>query len=132
MLFRCGSIGGSMKKPFLFVFLLVSILVGCGSEYVILSGESDDWKGEYSANIDGNSKNGNYLFSFKNGNNDTEFKNLEIIINDGETSQKENNHKGATVRISTSCSGCSVTKKDEPIKVLIKWDDKNEVTFYLK
>ncbi|WP_289137213.1 hypothetical protein [uncultured Brevibacillus sp.] len=69
-----------MKKPFLFVFLLVSILVGCGSEYVILSGESDDWKGEYSANIDGNSENGNYLFSFKNGNNDTEFnKNLVYL-----------------------------------------------------
>ncbi|MED1792858.1 hypothetical protein P4V54_09255 [Brevibacillus nitrificans] len=120
-----------MKKPFLFVILFISILVGCGNDYIFLSGESENWKGEYSANIDGNKENGNYLFGYKNGNNATEFKNLEIVINDGETVQKEDKHKGTTIRISTSCSGCSVTNKDEPIKVTIKWDDKNEDTFYL-
>jgi hypothetical protein len=32
----------------------------------------------------------------------------------------------------SSCSGCAVTREDEPIKVTIKWDGKNEETFYLK
>ena len=119
-----------MNKPFLFLILLV--LVGCSNEYILLSGESENWKGEYSANIDGNSEDGNYTFGYKNGENEPEFKNLKIIINDGETDRREDNHKGATVRIPSSCSGCSVTKEDVPIKVTIKWDDKNEETFYLK
>jgi major membrane immunogen (membrane-anchored lipoprotein) len=121
-----------MKKPFLFVILFVSILVGCGNKHIFLSGESENWKGEYSANIDGNTENGNYLFGYKNGEKDTKFKNLEIIINDGKTVRKEDNHKGATITIPSSCSGCAVTREDEPIKVTIKWDDKNEETFYLK
>jgi major membrane immunogen (membrane-anchored lipoprotein) len=123
-----------MKKTFLFVIILVSILVGCNSKHIFLSGESESWKGEYSAYINGNREDGNYLFGYKNGEKDTKFKNLEIIINvnDGETVLKEDNHEGATVRIPTSCSGCAVTREDEPIKVTIKWDDKNEETFYLK
>ncbi|QPA30453.1 hypothetical protein [Thermaerobacillus caldiproteolyticus] len=123
-----------MKEPFLFVILLVSILVGCSDKHIFLSGESENWKGEYSANISGNREDGNYLFGYKNGEKDTKFKNLEIVINDGngETVRKEDIHKGATIRISSSCSGCAVTREDEPIKVTIKWDDKNEETFYVK
>ncbi|WP_199427071.1 hypothetical protein [Thermaerobacillus caldiproteolyticus] len=97
-----------MKKPFLFVIFLVSIL-GCSNEFIFLSEESENWKGEYSANIDGNREDGNYIFGYKNGEKDTKFKNLEIIINDGETVLKADNHEGATVRISSSCSGCGVS-----------------------
>jgi major membrane immunogen (membrane-anchored lipoprotein) len=121
-----------MKKTFLFVILLVSILAGCSDKYIFLSGESKNWRGEYSANIDGNREDGNYLFGYKNGEKDTKFKNLEIVINDGETVLKEEMHKGATVSIPTSCSGCAVTREDVPIKVTIKWDGKNKETFYLK
>jgi major membrane immunogen (membrane-anchored lipoprotein) len=121
-----------MKKPFLFVILLVSILVGCSNKHIFLSGESENWRGEYSANIDGNREDGNYTFGYKNGEKDINFKSLEVIINDGETVLKDDNHEGATIRIPSSCSGCAVTREDEPIKVTIKWDDKNEETFYLK
>jgi hypothetical protein len=62
----------------------------------------------------------------------TEFKNLEVTINDGETIRREENHTGATVRIPTSCSGCLVTDKNEPIKVTIKWNTRKEETFLLK
>ncbi|WP_027410576.1 hypothetical protein [Anoxybacteroides tepidamans] len=122
-----------MKKLFFFVILLVFALSGCGSEFISFSGESKNWKGEYSANIDGNSENGNYLFSYKHAKKNTEFKNLQIIINDsGKTVLNEETHKGATIKIPTGCSGCDVTKKGEPIKVTIKWNQKNEETFYLK
>jgi len=121
-----------MKKIFLIMTLLVSILAGCNDDHVFLSGEGENWKGEYSANTNGNKENGNYVFGYKDGEKDTKFENLEIIINDGETVQKAEEHKGATVKIPIACSGCAVTKKDEPIKVTIKWDNKNEETFYLK
>lgn len=33
-----------MKKTFLFVILLVSILVGCNNKQIFLSGESENWR----------------------------------------------------------------------------------------
>ncbi|MBA2871344.1 putative lipoprotein NlpE involved in copper resistance [Anoxybacillus calidus] len=60
-----------MKKPFLFVILLVLILVGCNNKHIFLSGEGENWKGEYSANINGNREDGNYIFGYKNGEKDT-------------------------------------------------------------
>ncbi|QOR64921.1 hypothetical protein IM538_13815 [Cytobacillus suaedae] len=122
-----------MKKAiFLFVMILVTVLVGCGNKYFHFSGESDSWKGEYSANIDGTREDGEFVFGFKNANKDSTFKNLVIVINEGETEQRSDNHKGATVKISSSCSGCTVTSENEQIKVTIKWDDENEETFFLK
>nr|WP_263327179.1 hypothetical protein [Neobacillus sp. Marseille-Q6967] len=121
-----------MKKPILTVIFFVLFLVGCGIESNRFSGESDNWKGEYATNIDGTSENGVYTFGFKNATNATTFKNLEIAINDGEIHEREEEHKGATVKIPTSCSGCAVTPENETIKVTIKWNDKNEETFFLE
>ena len=119
-------------KKFLTVIVFVFFLVGCGNEFITFSGESDNWKGKYATNIDGSRENGEYTFGFKDATNVTAFKNLEIVINDGKTHLREEYHKGATVKIPTSCSGCAVTPKDATIKVAIKWNDKNEETFFLE
>jgi major membrane immunogen (membrane-anchored lipoprotein) len=121
-----------MGKPVLFMIFLALLLMGCSNKTIIFSGESDNWKGNYTANIDGTREDGEFVFGYKNATNNTEFKNLEVIINDGETIRKEGNHRGATVRIPTSCSGCLVTDKNEPIKVTVKWNTQKEETFLLK
>lgn len=119
-------------KKLLTVVVFAFFLVGCGNEFITFSGESDNWKGKYATNVDGSRENGEYTFSFKDVTNVTAFKNLEIIINDGKKHLREEEHKGATVKIPTSCSGCAVTPKDATIKVTIKWNDKNEETFFLE
>lgn len=90
--------------------------------------------GEYSANIfdNGSREDGEYIFAYKNSTPKTSFKNLEIVINDGETQRKETNFKGATIEISTSCSGCLVSQKDKSINVNIKWDNGKEESFVLE
>lgn len=123
-----------MKKLFLFFILLVSILVGCGNKYIFLSGESKNWGGKYSANIDGNNEDGSYDFHFKNGDSNTNFRTLEVVINNvnGHILKRDENYKGGNITIPFSCKGCSVTHENEPIKVAIKWNDENEETIYLK
>ncbi|MDQ0859751.1 lipoprotein [Bacillus sp. V2I10] len=120
-----------MKRIFLTALLLL-ILTGCSNKFINLTGESKNWTGKYSANIDGNDEDGSYEFHFKNGDGNTQFQLLEVIINDGSTTKSEENFKGATINITSNCKGCYVTKKDEKQKVTIIWDDKNEETFYLK
>ncbi|WP_026677904.1 hypothetical protein [Fictibacillus gelatini] len=119
-----------MKKLLLFLILLV--LAGCNEKYIFLSGDGDHWKGEYSANIEGDREDGKYTFRFKHGGSDTRFRKLNIVINNGETVLKKSDYKGATVKIPSSCSGCSVTDDEKSIEVTIKWGDHNEETFYLK
>lgn len=123
-----------MKKRLLFLIPFICMIVGCSDKYLSFSGESDNWKGEYSANIsdNGTRENGKYVFGYKNATSDTSFRNLEIVINDGEAVRKEDFLKGATIVISSSCSGCAVTQEDNPIKVSIKWDDEKEETFKLE
>ncbi|NRD76926.1 hypothetical protein HPT25_05385 [Bacillus sp. BRMEA1] len=108
------------------------MICGCTDKEIIFSGESKHWEGNYTVHIDGNNENGNYTFHYKNGDGKTKFKTLEVNVDDGKMIKKEDNIKGATIQTSSSCSGCSVTREDEPIKVKIKWNDSNEETFYLK
>lgn len=105
---------------------------GCSDKYIVWSGESKNWKGKYAANIEGNDENGTYTFQYKNGDSNTKFKNIEVVINNGHTSKKEEDYKGAIFKISSHCTGCAVTRKDEIMKVNIKWNGKNEETFFLK
>ncbi|WP_410983438.1 hypothetical protein [Bacillus cereus] len=123
-----------MKKAFLFLLLNILFLVGCSNEYVVFSGESNHWDGKYSVNIDGNEEYGIYTFRYKNSDGNTEFKSLEIVINqsNGRTSRKEEIRKGGRIEITSSCMGCAVINKDEAITVTIKWDNKYEETFTLK
>lgn len=121
-----------MKRIIIIGILSVFFLVGCSKEYVTYSGEGDQWKGEYVTTIDESSENGEYTFDFKDGTKIITFKKLEIFINDGETHLIEDNYKRATVKIPISCSGCSVTSEKSKIKVTIKWNNKNEETFFLE
>jgi hypothetical protein len=121
-----------MKKSFAFIILFVLILVGCSNTYIHFSGESKNWTGKYSANIVGNNEDGSYEFHFKNGGSGTKFRTVEININNGITSKREDNVKGVTITIPSSCKGCSVTTENKSIKVTIKWNSENEESFYLK
>ena len=124
-----------MKKLCIFLFLMISILGGCSSKYIEFSGESTNWDGKYSTTIiNGNEEDGSYTLFLKKGDGNTILKNTEIIINNSgsEIIQKDEEHQGATFRISSSCQGCSVTRENERIKVTIKWDGKHEESFFLE
>ncbi|MGG1399666.1 hypothetical protein ABE288_17900 [Bacillus salipaludis] len=121
-----------MKR--LFVLLIILCLSACSNQSVFLSGKSKHWEGQYSANIDGNREDGTFIFGYKNANKNTKFKNLQVRIENSTrgSERKEEVHKGATIRISHSCSGCAVTDENEPIKVTIIWNNINKEIFYLK
>ena len=123
-----------MKKRLLLLVPLIFFIVGCNDKHLSFSGESENWKGEYSANISDNEtkEDGKYIFGYKKVTSDTSFKNLEITINDGETKWNESDYKAATISISSSCSGCSTPQEDQPIDVTIKWDDGKEESFKLE
>ena len=123
-----------MKKIFIFILLFIASLTGCSNnEYTVFSGESTHWKGKYSVNINGNEEHGNYEFHYKNGDQNTKFRTLEVSINNKfeQISKKQENHKGATFYVSSDCQNCASTSKDETLKVTIKWDDQNEETLLL-
>ena len=117
-----------MKKQLLLLISFIFLMAGCNDNTITFSGESDNWEGEYSAILSDNEsrKDGEYLFGYKNAKKDTAFKNLKIVINDGETELYETDFKVATVVINDSCSGCAFKSEDEPINVTIKWDGKEE------
>lgn len=122
-----------MKQFCILLWLVVLILGGCWGKTIVFSGESMNWEGKYSTVINDNDEEGRYTFNYKNGDGDTELKNIEIIINNNgsETIQSEEEHKGSNFRISSSCQGCAVTREYERIKVTIKWDGKYEEKFFL-
>lgn len=100
---------------------------GCDSKFISFSGKSDNWKGEYTAYIsdNGTREEGKYVFGCKHATRDQSFDFIEVEINDGETDLREENVKGPTIAMSTSCSVCSVTREDTAIKVTIRWTKKN-------
>ncbi|WP_141493447.1 hypothetical protein [Bacillus thuringiensis] len=99
-----------MKRA-LFFFISIFFLGSCSISYVNFSSESKSWTGQY-----------------KGGDGKTEFKNLEIAINGAFSTMTQTSevHKGARVEIKSSCVSCAPLSKDEPIEVVIKWDDKYE------
>lgn len=121
-----------MKKSLFFLLFVILISSGCTNKSLTFSGESKHWNGNYSVDVDQNNEYGTYTFHYKNGDSNTKFKTLEVAVNDGKTLKHEDDFKGATIKLPYSCEGCSVTRKDESIKVNIKWDNTNEETFFLK
>lgn len=124
-------------KQYLFLVMFIAVtLAGCGSnEQLTFNGESKHWTGEYKTNIvDGDMEDGEYTFRFKDGKGkeEVQFDSLEIIINEDQSSTKVRDYSGSPViTVSNSCSGCSVTERDELIEVTIRWDGTNEETFEL-
>lgn len=123
-----------MKHFLLVQILVILLLTGCGMESIRFSGESENWKGEYAANISEARENGEYRFGYKNAERGMVFESLEITIDEGggEINQRMDEHRGATIKVSSSCSGCAVNDTDDPIEVTIEWDGENKETFLLQ
>ncbi|PEL92316.1 hypothetical protein CN626_10835 [Bacillus wiedmannii] len=117
-----------MMKRALVFFISIFFLGSCSIWYVTFSSESKSWTGQYKGYIKDDSEDGMFTFQYKGGDGNTEFKNLEIAINGsfGTMTQTSENHKGAKVEMKSSCVSCTPLSKDEPIAVVIKWDDKYE------
>lgn len=111
-----------MKRA-LFFFISIFFLGSCSIWYFTFSSESKSWTGQYKGHIKDDSEDGN-----------TEFKNLEIAINGAFSTmtQTSENHKGAKIEMKSSCVSCAPLSKDEPIEIVIKWDDKYEEKMVLK
>ncbi|WP_141530024.1 hypothetical protein [Bacillus cereus] len=116
-----------MKRALVF-FITIFFLGGCSIWYVTFSSESKSWKGQYKGHIKDDSEDGVFTFQYKGGDRNTEFKNLEIAINGAFSTMTQTSevHKGAKVEMKSSCVSCAPLSKDEPIEVVIKWDDKYE------
>ncbi|GGK05630.1 hypothetical protein GCM10007063_30070 [Lentibacillus kapialis] len=118
-----------MKKVPLLLLLSALFLSGCGVEDIKFNGESNNWRGEYNAYIDNSTENGEYVFVFKKAQEDQVVEDLKIVINNGEVVLNESEHKGRTIKIPSSCSGCAVTDTETSIQVTIEWGEGNEETF---
>ncbi|OCA81961.1 hypothetical protein [Pseudobacillus wudalianchiensis] len=115
-----------------FILFMLTLTAGCSSDMIGFSGESDSWKGEYSAVKSDTNEHGEYRFTYKHAARDTSFKNLTIMIHNGETVRQEDFFKGATIVISIAGSGSGLTRESDPIPVTIKWDEDQEESFTMK
>ncbi|MDA2312145.1 hypothetical protein [Bacillus cereus group sp. Bce002] len=117
-----------------FFFISIFFLGSCSIWYFTFSSESKSWTGQYKGHIKDDSEDGMFTFRYKGGDGNTEFKNLEIAINGAFSTmtQTSENHKGAKIEMKSSCVSCAPLSKDEPIEVVIKWDDKYEEKMLLK
>ncbi|WP_281658756.1 membrane lipoprotein lipid attachment site-containing protein [Halobacillus sp. Cin3] len=106
-----------MKKIILYLFIVTLVLAGCANESIMLSGESSNWEGEYSADNGPDTEYGEFTFHYKK---DEELKNLKITISEEETIQTWEKLDKRTVTISSQCSGCT-PETGEPIQVEIQW-----------
>ena len=110
------------------LFISIFFLGSCSISYVTFSSESKSRKGQYKGHIKDDSEDGVFTFQYKGGDGNTEFKNLEIVINEelSTITQTSEVHRGAKVEMKSSCVSCAPISKDEPIEIVIKWDDKYE------
>ncbi|OPD47853.1 hypothetical protein BVG00_18075 [Bacillus cereus] len=117
-----------MMKRALFFFISIFFLGSCSIWYFTFSSESTSWTGQYKGHIKDDSEDGMFTFQYKGGDGKTEFKNLEIAINGAFSTMTQTSevHRGAKVEMKSSCVSCAPISKDEPIEVVIKWDDKYE------
>ncbi|MDF9622741.1 hypothetical protein P5775_08125 [Bacillus cereus] len=116
-----------MKRA-LFFFISIFLLGSCSIWYFTFSSESKSWTGQYKGHIKDDSEDGMFTFQYKGGDGKTEFKNLEIAVNGAFSTMTQTSevHRGAKVEMKSSCVSCAPISKDEPIEVVIKWDDKYE------
>ncbi|KMY53909.1 hypothetical protein AC623_07980 [Bacillus sp. FJAT-27231] len=114
------------------ILFMLTMTAGCSSDMIGFSGESNSWKGEYSAVKSDTNEHGEYRFTYKHAARDTSFKNLTITIHNGEMVRQEDFFKGAAVIISKDGSSSSLAQESGPIPVTIKWDEDQEEAFTMK
>ncbi len=121
-----------MKKLIICIILFSLFLAGCSNDSMLLSGKSTHWKGEYLVKLNNNGKVGHFNFSYIKG--EINFNKLKVDIQNGEIIRKEKNYNSKTLRILYTCHLCvnSKKKREEPVMVIISWNNKNEETFFLK
>ena len=127
-------LNGGHDEESIILFISIFFLGSCSIWYVTFSSESKSWTGQYKGHIKDDSEDGMFTFRYKGGDGNTEFKNLEIAINGAFSTmtQTSENHKGAKIEMKSSCVSCVPLSKDEPIEIVIKWDDKYEEKMVLK
>lgn len=121
-------------KKILTICIALLMLVSCSSTKTLeFYGESKNWKGSYSAltNANKNDEQGTYEFRFQGSNMEANIIEELIIENKSNTTRLTDfSLQSGLIKVPASCSGCSLSNKDTPIKITIKWD-KYEETFDL-
>ncbi|WP_110931586.1 hypothetical protein [Paenibacillus bouchesdurhonensis] len=119
-------------KFILTLFFSLLILVSCSSGINYI-GEGKYWTGRYNVTINtkSNTQQGKYIFIYRgqsNFNNNID----DLIIENGNKTTKLSNFGliNGEMSIPVNCSGCALPKKEDPIKITIRWDN-NEESFEL-
>ncbi|KYD11444.1 hypothetical protein B4102_2172 [Heyndrickxia sporothermodurans] len=121
----------NVKKLMCFILFLL-LIAGCGKNFVVYKGETNQWKGEYRLNKVREGENS--IFNFYYIGKQKVLKNVSININEGETFKTYKSYnvseEGKKISITSICSNCN-TDRGKEIKVEINWDNNIE-EFYLK
>lgn len=106
------------------------MLVSCSNTKTLeFYGESKNWKGSYSAltNAKKNDEQGTYEFRFQGSNMEANIIGELIIENESKSTRLTDvSLQRGLIKVPVSCSGCSLSNKDAPIKITIKWDEYEE------
>ncbi|WP_173915284.1 hypothetical protein [Halobacillus sp. Marseille-Q1614] len=106
---------------------IVLLLSAClGQETLRFEGESDHWKVNYQAEIQGEDKeSASFTMHYIGGGEPPE--EIDCNINAGEeTGHNVSLEKGVLESSRHPCSGCSITRENQEFDVTIEWDDKTE------
>ena len=117
-----------MIKKTTFIFSILLLLISCSST-LNFSGESRNWKGNYTTTIDTqtNSEQGTYEFRFKGKSTNNNTLDEILIENNGKSTRlTEISLQKGGIKVPVSCSGCTLSSKNKPIKITIKWDNTEE------
>jgi hypothetical protein len=118
-----------------FLFVLIILILGACSndKWFTLKGESENWKGTYQGyTYDENNEASELTLIYKGdpskikGNVKYKYETDNSGKGDGNVSLDQN-----SIKTKITCGGCTITNKDDVIKITMSWNDKTE-TFKLQ
>ncbi|MFJ8235461.1 phosphoadenosine phosphosulfate sulfotransferase [Ureibacillus sp. NPDC094379] len=117
------------KGKLLIIFFGILLLFACSTErkQLIFSGESDNWSVRYEVKIiDEDSETKGFIIKYTG--NESIPKQLEYAIDSTSGSGTDLlDKKGVLKMAGSGCDGCAITREDQEIEAIIKWDDKSEI-----
>lgn len=117
------------KGKILIIFFVIFLLSACSTEQkqLIFSGEGDNWSVRYEVTIiDENSENKGFIIKYT-GNGPIP-KQLEYSIDSTSGSGTDLlDENGVLKRVGFGCDGCAITRENQEIEAIIKWDDSSEI-----